>query len=310
VIGRPSAFAEATADSPKPWRRRSGLPRRLWHLGAFSLPVAAAVAAFAAFNAHLYGSPLTSGYGTFSGLYSLDYVRTNLRQYTGWFVGQHTALVLLGLLAFTVPGLDRSRRWTIALVTIVFPAIVFALYVPYLVFQPWEWWYTRFLLPGYPALLCGLGMLIVSFVERSKRFELAVAFMALVTAFIVVHGWRFAIINNVFTQRSGDQRFARAVRYVQRLPPRTVIVSLAHSGTIRLYANRDVLRFEAVDPGQLDLALDYLQQRGYGLYLVGDDFEVQMFRARFARTRAVARMDPRRAVNLSGVSLYRLNSID
>jgi dolichyl-phosphate-mannose-protein mannosyltransferase len=302
----------ATFGSPKglPHTGGPGLFTCLWHLIAFSLPVAAAVAAFAALNAHLYGSPLTSGYGTFSGLYSLDYVRTNLRQYTGWFVGQHTALVLLGLFAFTVPGLERSRRWTIALVTVVFPAIVFALYVPYLVFQPWEWWYTRFLLPGYPALLCGLGTLIVSFVTRSKRFELAVAFMALVTAFIVVHGWRFALVNNVFTQRSGDQRFARAVRYVQRLPPRTVIVSLAHSGTIRLYAKRDVLRFEAVDPGQLDLALDYLQQRGYELYLVGDDFEIQMFRTRFAPTRAVARMDPRRAVNLSGVSVYRLNATD
>lgn len=310
VLIRPNLAPLALVPALLVWGRASGLPRRLWHLIAYSLPVAAAAAAFAALNAHLYGSPLTSGYGTFSGLYSLDYVRTNLRQYTGWFVGQHTALVLLGLFAFTVPGLDRSRRWTIALVTVVFPAIVFALYVPYLVFQPWEWWYTRFLLPGYPALLCGLGTLIVSFVARSKRVELAVAFMALVTAFIVVYGWRFAIVNDVFTQRSGDQRFARAVRYVQRLPPRTVIVSLAHSGTIRLYANRDVLRFEAVDPGQLDLALDYLQQRGYELYLVGDDFEVQMFRTRFARTGAVARMDPRRAVNLSGVSVYRLNSTD
>ena len=284
--------------------------RRIWHLMAFSMPVAAGVATFAALNAHLYGSPVNSGYGSFAGLYSLDYVGTNLRQYTGWFVGQHTALVLLGLLAFTVPGEDRSRRWTIALVTVVFPTLVFALYLPYLVFQPWEWWYTRFLLPGYPALLCGLGTLIVSFVRRSKRFELAVAFMALVTAFIVVHGWRFAVVNSVFTQRSGDQRFARAVRYVQRLPPRSVIVSLAHSGTIRLYANRDVLRFEAVDPGELDLVLDYLQQRGYELYLVGDDFEIQMFRTRFAPTHAVARMDPRRAVNLSGVSVYRLNSTD
>jgi hypothetical protein len=302
----PAVMVFARPDSGSP----SGVPRRLWHLIAFSLPVVAAAATIAALNSHLYGSPLRSGYGSFSSLYSLEHVASNLRQYTGWFVRQHTALVLLGFLACTVPGETRLRRYTIALVTAVFPALVFALYVPYLVFQPHEWWYTRFLLPGYPALLAGLGSLVVGFITRSRRVELSVAFMALITAFVIVHGWRFAVANTVFTQRAGDQRFARAVRYVQRLPARSIIVSLAHSGTIRYYTKRDVLRFEAIDPGQLDLALEYLRARGHDVYLVGDEFEIDMFRRRFAPTRAVGRMDPRAAVNLSGVAVYRLSSTD
>jgi hypothetical protein len=87
-------------------------------------------------------------------------------------------------------------------------------------------------------------------------------------------------------------------------------VSLSHSGTIRFYTGRDVFRFESIHPSQLDQAMAHLRRLEYHLYLVGDDFEIEMFRTRFSATSTVAGIDSPRRVDLNGASLYPLNAIN
>lgn len=288
------------------WRRDRPLARLVW----FAVPVCVAAALIAALNAKYYGSPLRSGYGPLASLYSRTRVWPNLLQYGRWFAETHTSLVLLGFFAAAVPTADRAERFRVVLVSLVFPLAVLVHYLPYTMFQSFEWWYTRFLLPGYPALLAGLGTLLVGIVRRSRRTRALTIAAAVIVLLVATHGWSFVIGHGLLSHKAGDERFVRTVEYIRRLPPRSIYVSLSHSGTIRFYTGRDIFRFESADPKQLDLAMAHLRQLGYRLYLVGDEFEIEMFHNRFAATQTATTIEPSSRVNLGGVSIYPLNAED
>ena len=276
--------------------------RRLRHVLAFGAPIGVACVVVAALNWRYHGSPLLSGYGPLNRLYSLANVWPNLLQYGRWFIELHTPLPLIGLAAFLVAKADR---WRITIVTFVIPFALLALYTPFLVFQWWEWSYTRFLLPAYPALFTGLGIMGAVALARWRRPAMTTAAVALV-AIVSVRGWMLTINSGVFTQQSGDARYARAVDYAKRLPDRSILLSNAHSGTLRFYTGRDILRFEAIRPEELDKATAQLQHQGYALFLIGDEFEIDHFRNLFAGTRTAAALPKKPRAELGGVLVYDL----
>jgi len=277
-----------------------------WRRGllAFAAPVGVACAIVAAFNWRYQGSALISGYGPLTSMYSSANVAPNLAQYGRWFLTLHTPLVLLGALALP---LWKKDRWRIALITLAMPLVVLALYLPFIVFHSVDWGYTRFLLPGYPGFFAGLGIVAAAVVAGAPRPALAAAAAGLIVGVVVVHGWALCVSTDVFMQRAGDARFAQAVDYVKKLPERTILVSNAHSGTLRFYTGRGVLRFEAIRPEELDKATVHLRRQGYALFLIGDEFEIEEFRTIFAGTRTASALpkEPRAAFN--GVVVYPLD---
>ena len=60
-----------------------------------------------------------------------------------------------------------------------------------------------------------------------------------------------------------------------------VILSVQHSGSLRIYADRLTLRYDALDPLWLDRVVAYLQSIGRHPYYVLDGAEVDAFRKRF-----------------------------
>ncbi len=54
-------------------------------------------------NNALYGSPLASGYGSLSALFSLSHIPTNLARYGGWLVVSQTPLAAVGIAALLLP---------------------------------------------------------------------------------------------------------------------------------------------------------------------------------------------------------------
>ena len=281
---------------------------RVRRLAIFALSVAPGAAIVGFLNWYYYGSPLRSGYGSFEYLYSLDRVLPNLRQYAGWFNESQTLLPLLGVLAPVAARAGGHDRATQLLVCAAFPVAVLMLYLPYLVFHPNEWGYLRFLLPGYPGLMVGFGVVVVTLTRRAPSRIVGEVAGALTIAVLVVHAWQYAVRNSVFRFQETDRRYVRAVAYARRLPPRSVFISLAHSGTLRHYTERDVLRFEVVAPEDIDTALAYLEARGYGVYLVGDAFEIDMFRERFAGSTAAARLAQAPHRDLGGSVAYALSA--
>jgi hypothetical protein len=60
---------------------------------------------------------------------------------------------------------------------------------------------------------------------------------------------------------------------------------------LSFYTGRSVLVWEVLGVADLDPALAYLQARGHSLYFIGDGFEVDSFKRKFAGTRAAETLD-------------------
>jgi hypothetical protein len=280
---------------------RQRIVRALAFVGAIS----PAVIGLAALNRHLHGSALRSGYGEMANLYDMHRVLPNLASYGAALIGTQTPLVLLAAGApFLVSG---QRRREALLITVVFPLLVLALYLPYERFT--VWWFLRFLLPAYPALAAGTAAALVLLLSRIPRAHVRGAALTLVVIGVAVHGVLRARSEGVFGIRDADRRYQAAVEYARGLPPQSVLVSLLHSGTLHYYTGRDVLRWDTVDGPSLERAVGHIADRGYEVYLFLDPGERDAFNERFAGTAVAAQVTPERAVHLRGdVLVYRLLS--
>jgi hypothetical protein len=289
-------------------------PSRLRRLLLFGIAVAPAPVLIAALNQHLYGSPLASGYGPLGVLYSLDRVWPNFLRYSRWLVEQQTPAILLWLaspLAATMKrpegmteGQATGHRLTVVLVTVAFPITVFALYLPYFVFDHWS--YVRFLLPGFPGLCIGVAGVLVTLASRI-RWSAARAFAPwLVAVAVASHGIRYS--DGPFGGvQSNNLASVRLIDLIPKLPAKSVFVSLTYSGTIHYYTGRDILRWEGFDdPVVLDKAVDYMRMLGYSVYLVNDYGEINLFHQKFAGTRTAQELPTLIPIDLRDALIYPL----
>jgi hypothetical protein len=89
-----------------------------------------------------------------------------------------------------------------------------------------------------------------------------------------------------------DARYVTLARYVARtLPERSAILCVLYSGSLRYYAQRETLRFDWLEPTQLEPLLDRLERRGYRTYFVLEEWEEPLFRKRFAAHTPLGALD-------------------
>ena len=262
--------------------------RRLTDILLFGIPAVSAALVIATLNARWYGSPFTSGYGSIDSLYSSGRIPRNLRQYVGWLSDTQTPIFFLWVAApFVLKAYDRGRRLVLLL---LYPLAVLAMYVAYLNFDEGDWGTLRFLLPAYPVILASLAATLVLFARHARHRMLAVAAVAAMTMVLLVHEWRFASDAGAFRQDRAE-RFVRAIDFTRALPPNAIVFSDGYSGTLGLYAQRDVLEWRWIVPEYLDLALADLKKQGYHPYFVGDPFEVDAFKKYFDGSEGAMRLD-------------------
>lgn len=277
-----------------------GTGRRAARLARYAMIVVVCAMLIAALNRYYFGSPLYSGYGSLSGIFGREQMWTNAEHYSRWFVSSQTPLPLLCVLAPAVMWRSKSSVRTL-LMTLVLPCSVLALYLPYQFVMPDQWGYLRFLLPAYPSVMIGFVLVVRTLCQRAIVWpRAATATSVFIVSSVGLYGLIFAEQNHVFGTRQTDQRYERAVTYAQSLPRPSILISLAHSGTLHFYAKRDVLRFDAVDNADIDVAIADLEGLGYGIFFVGDPFEADLFEGRFVGTRAADRMRSTLCVELGG----------
>jgi hypothetical protein len=189
-------------------------------------------------------------------------------------------------------------------------AVNLACYLPYVVFN--DWWYLRFLLPAI-ALLVVLTVAVVDALVRvagagtfMRRLVLATFAVALSVVFI-----RESRARSVFDLKRLESRYERAGSYVaSHLPPDAIVITSWESGSVRFYANRRTLAWDALDPQWLDRAIQYSRARGLEPYLLFERWEEPLFRRRFAGS-AVGALDWPPAAEIAGqVRIYRPDDRD
>jgi hypothetical protein len=266
----------------------------------FAAAVVPAVVFIAVLYGFWYGSPLNSGYGTLQQLYSAANVVPNLSRYSRWLLESQTPLVLAAPIG---AWLMRRRAASVGLVT--FAAAVLACYVFYIPFD--AWWFLRFLLPAYPAVMVLTAGTLVAVARRLPKPLRAVATL-LVLLLVADHTIGYAAARTTF-DTGGEQKYAIAGRYVaDHLPANAVIFAEQHSGGIRYYGHRTTIRFALIPSDHLDITVSELYRRGYQPYLVVEDWEEEAFRRQFSGRRVLESLaaGPQAELPLGRVRIYPL----
>jgi hypothetical protein len=284
------------------WRERGA---RTALFAAASVPGALAVAWV---NATLYGSPVTSGYGDLGPGFALEYAIANLRRYPAWWLESQGPFAFLFLGVLWHWGRDRVFRREV-LVLMGFAATVALLYVFYLPFD--VWWFLRFVVPAVPiALLLGADT-----VARAAGSSSTVRFVALAAFTVIVgsHATRFIDTRDLLGIGTGERRYLEpALHIASSTPPDAVILAMQHSGSVRYYTGRMIVRWDALDPAWLDRAVEFLRGRGIATYLLVEHWEEEPIRRRFAGQRTLADLDrsPVATARSGDIRLYSLQPGD
>ena len=243
--------------------------------GLGGLPIAAP---FFVYNYLAYGDPLTTGYNRhLSNDMRLSNFAPRFRHYSFWIGATLTPLVPLGW--FLVIG-DRKAKPRLRLMLWVWFLAYFLFYCFYAHYD--AWWYTRFLLPGFPALILATMVVLRDLpVPKSPRRRLAA--LALVVGAIVWVG----VANHqrflTFRVQDGEATYRGVIDWVdENLPEQTAVLSMQTSGAFAYYTDRIVARWDSLDDESLADLRERLDSRGYGLVAALFPFEVDQMKQRFA----------------------------
>jgi hypothetical protein len=284
------------------WRDRA---TRTSLFAAASIPGALGVAWV---NDALYGSPLMSGYGDLGPGFRLEYAAANFRNYSSWWLESQGpfAFVFLAACWSWRKGGPMLREF---LVLVGFALGLWLLYLFYLPFE--AWWFLRFLAPAVPIafLLCADVVAQAAAASATMR----VAALAAFTVIIGSHVSRFIDTRDILDIGRGERRYLEpAVHLASTIPADAVILAMQHSGSLRYYTGRLILRWDSLDPAWLDRAVTFLRGRGIATYLVSESWEVERIRSRFAGQQTLAALDRAPIATARGgdVRIYSLEAPD
>jgi hypothetical protein len=106
-----------------------------------------------------------------------------------------------------------------------------------------EWWYTRFLLPAYPAVAVAAGIGLAGAIARWR--------IAGVLLVVIALAWegrqiaRFAVLHT-----DEDQHLSRVpvVWAGRALPPRSLVLAMEFSGSLLFYTDHRPVRWDTGEP--------------------------------------------------------------
>jgi hypothetical protein len=233
-------------------------------------------------NYVLYGSPLASGYGSLSVLFSWSYIPTNLERYGRWLIVSQTPLAIVGIAALFIPATALWRTREQQRAAWLLGATVIVVWALYLIYTPFDaWWFLRFLLPAWPAMCLGTAAVFVRIAQARHVAARVVACVMLLA--VGVHNVYYASTHGAFPSGEGEHRYVSIAKMVeQATDPSAVIFTGQHSGPIRYYAGRTILRYEYLDRAWLDRAVAWLDAQGRRPYFLLEEWEVTEFQARFS----------------------------
>ena len=306
ILTRPNLVGVAIAPGVyllgRVWSGGSGRRLEIARLVSFVVPAVAGCLGVAAVFTALYGSPLESGHGELSQLFSTSLAPSNIVGFiTRPFVVE-PALVLLGMagagsyLVASGAG-ERPASRSIASLCVGAIVLVLASYLFYLNYP--EWWYLRFLLPAYPAVAALGGAGVARGVQRVSD-ERRTIVLSVVAVVIVLLGAYRSGREGVVRVGVAEARYPAVGRFIEReLPENAVLFAFQQSGSIRYYSGRLTLRYDLLGPEWLETAVGELGDRGYRPYFVVEEHDPS-FRERFGAATPLGRLDWPAAARFDG----------
>lgn len=250
---------------------------RAW--AAFAAGGLPAAGAFFTFNRAAYGGIFRTGYGE-AGQdlgFALGNLPPRIRHYGYWISAMMSPLILPAWLA---AAFDRLRPLRTRLLLFSWFALFFLLYSCY---GPYEtWWYTRYLLPGLPALAIAAAMagedLLRWFRARRGAWprRLGPAVIAASFLLVCVTGIRLGRKYDVLDIGRGESAYPETIRWASaRVPPRALVLAMQFSGAMRAYGWGEFVRWDWIDPKDFPAFRRQMEGSGYRFYALLLPFEVE-----------------------------------
>jgi hypothetical protein len=224
------------------------------------------------YNYLLYGSPFTTGYGSVADTLSRAHVLPSLTNYakTLPFVLPLSFGCLLFLRA-------RSRLPYNKVLALAAWGAGFMAFFSFYFFTPTHWWYLRFILPAFPALVA-IGMLgwraAIEANDWLRRRRLVLLTVLLVLASSTSVYW--GVIKKI--NRSALEQGAcadTAEWIVHNLPPSSIVACSYLSSAMYYYTDLPILRWEYVMGDEFSRLKASLATSQRPLYMVLRSFEVR-----------------------------------
>lgn len=224
----------------------------------------------AAYNLELHGKVFTTGYGAVGELFRMEYFPHNVLHFALWISLLVSPPIVLAALA--LPALREHTRllglataWSIAFV---------GCYVFY--YHSGEtWWYLRFILPMFPAIILG-G--VASLYHASERLAaspwaraLPAAAVALAIAWDVGVSRHFALIH----LGRHEVGYAQAAHWLNaEAPASAIVLQMQCSGAFTYYTVFPVVRWDLIEPQSAwPLLLETARRDRRPIYAALFDFE-------------------------------------
>ncbi|BCW93447.1 MAG: hypothetical protein KatS3mg007_1341 [Thermoanaerobaculum sp.] len=244
---------------------------------AFVLGAAPLLAAFFWYNHVQYGAFWRTGYGSMAREFKLRYFLPTVRHYGLWLARFFSPLVLLPFLSHL---LAIRRRETRHLLLALWWVPFFGFYAFYKYTND-TWWYLRFVLPAFPALILAA---VASFPELTRfvreRLRLHRA-LVLPTLFVLLAlGANLFWLNKlrVLALTKDEAIYREGVQWVCReAPEKSLLFAGQLSGAFYFYSSRAIVRHDLITSRELSEVLGQSDLLGLPPFMALFNDEVQTF---------------------------------
>jgi hypothetical protein len=209
--------------------------------------------------------------------FALRYFPARARHYGYWISAMMSPLFLPAWMAGL---LDRLRPLRVRLMLFVWFAAFFVFYCFYSSYD--AWWYTRFLLPGIPALALSAAMagedafVWARTLSTARNRRVGVGAVALSFAVICGVGIRLGADYNVLDIGRGESVYPDTIRWARtRVPSRSLVLAMQFSGAMRAYRWGEFVRWDWVEPKDFAPFRREMEGAGYRFYALLFPFEVE-----------------------------------
>jgi hypothetical protein len=228
-------------------------------VAAFGGLPGAALMAF--LNYHLYGGVLRTGYGSIGVHFSSAHVLPSLRNYLEFFPLvlplAFVAVAALPFLNWRTHGrvLPALAGWVLAL------AGLYCFYE----FTAKQWWYLRFLLPAFPAIVV-LALLGMERFQARPRTRLVPAALIVVSLALCWYGWRRDRIGNLGRNQNTYSTVCLWAR--ENLPANAAVCAMEASSALYYYTDFPVVRWDWMDETNRSLLKDGIARSNRPLFAI------------------------------------------
>ena len=271
--------------------------RNLWWAALGGVPGALLNAVY---NHFMYGGALRSGYGPIFSVFERRFFSLSLTNYKET-LPYALPIMFLGLVL--LPWLPW-RKWPREYCACILWALIFFVFYAFYEFTSQTWWFLRFLLPAFPALVllgvAGLDAVLNRLPAFVRNFGRIVAGLLVVGGSIkgcveVARERHFMLLKEYQEPYVAVTAWAQ-----QNLPSGSLIAVMQLSSSFYYYTDLPILRWDMVDPPDAAKLAVALRQSGRPLYAALFPFEYDDVR--------IQRLpgEWRKVIEVKGVTIWQI----